>query len=103
MALDITGATVGYDQEGVQTLLDDIKASLITESIEKLRGSETDLATALDEIWRGESEEAFKSNMHDDVETICKALGGAYTALEAEITRTRDAMGEVDNQLVQKN
>lgn len=102
MALDINGATVGFDQWGIKNLLDDIKASLIVESIEKLHSSRADLDNALDEIWQGESEEAFKSNMHEDVETVCNALDSAYKALEAEISRTRDAMGEVDENLVKK-
>ena len=102
MALNIDGATVGFDQEGVSTLLNDIKANLIQEAKDKLKSSKSELDTSLDEIWQGKSEERFKSNMHDDIETVCDALDDAYTSLETEVARARDAMGSVDNTLVEK-
>lgn len=102
MALNIEGATVGFDQDGVRNLLSDIKANVIQEAQDQLKTSVGELDTALDDIWQGKSEERFKSNMHEDVETICDALDDAYNSLVAEIGRARDAMGAVDNTLVEK-
>lgn len=101
MALDISRASVGYDSEGVKNLMNDIKASVIEETKEKLKNSETNLDNALDEIWQGHSEETFKSNMHEDVLVVCDALDTAYATLAAEIIRAGTAMGAADQELVQ--
>jgi uncharacterized protein YukE len=101
MALDINGATVGYDHAGIDTLLRDIKANVIEEAKEKLKSSEATLDESLDNIWQGKSEETFKNNMHQDVLVVCDALDKAYDTLAAEIYRTGSAMGQVDEGLVE--
>ena len=101
MALNIEGATVGYDSEGVNDLLNQIKADVIEDAKTKLKESESTLTEALDAIWQGKSEETFKSNMHADVLVVCDALDKAYATLHAEVYKTVYAMGHVDENLVQ--
>lgn len=100
MALDINGATVGYDAEGLNTLLTNIKANVIEEAKEALKNSESKLDEALDAIWQGKSEETFKSNMHEDVLKVCDALDTAYNSLNAEVSKAALAMAHVDGALV---
>lgn len=101
MALTIENATVGYNQDGIKSLMEDIKANVIEEAKNSLKNSENTLDEALDEIWQGKSEETFKSNMHEDVLVVCDALDTAYNTLAAEIYRAGHAMGRVDEELVQ--
>lgn len=102
MALEIKDATVGYDEQGVRSLLNDIKANVIEEAENKLESSESKLIEALDDIWAGRSADTFKSNMHEDILTVRQALEGAYRALETEIYNARSAMGNVDDNLVEE-
>ena len=101
MALNIEGATVGYDHAGIDALMGEIKADVIEEAKNKLKESESTLDESLDTIWQGKSEETFKSNMHEDVLVVCDALDKAYDTLAAEIYRAGHAMGRVDEELVQ--
>lgn len=102
MTLEIKDATVGYNEQGVRSLLDDIRANVIEEAESKLESSETKLIEALDDIWVGKSADAFKSNMHEDILTVRQALESAYKALEIEIYNARSAMGNVDANLVEE-
>lgn len=100
MALNIEGATVGFDQEGISTLMTDIQASVIQEAKDKLDAERENLNSALDEIWQGHSEEIFKQNMFNDIETLKRQYDIVYNALAAEISQLHKAMGDIDENLV---
>lgn len=100
MALNIEGATVGFDQEGISTLMADIQASVIQEAKDKLDAERENLNSTLDEIWQGHSEEIFKQNMFNDIETLKRQYDIVYNALAAEISQLHKAMGDIDENLV---
>ena len=100
MALDISGATVGYDATGIKALLSNIHASVIQEASDEMVARRGDLDQALDQVWQGESEEKFKENMDDDVKRVRNALEKIYRALEGEVNQIGQRMGKVDEELV---
>lgn len=101
MALDIEGATVGYDSAGVKQLMTDIQAHVIEEAAGKLTANLTTLDTAIDDCWAGRAAEVFKTNMEKDVNAIKDALNQAYGSLSAEVSQIVSQMGQVDQELVQ--
>jgi uncharacterized protein YukE len=102
MPLTISGATVGYDAEGISTLLDRVRADVINASKEELRKNLANLETSVDAIWQGHSEEVFKENMAEDVDRICSSLDTLYANLASEISQIGVRMAEIDNNLVKE-
>ena len=100
MELTIKGATVGFDKEGISNLMTDIQANVIQEAKDKLDAERDNLNSTLDEIWQGHSEEIFKQNMFNDIETLKKQYDIMYNALAAEISQLHKAMGDIDQNLV---
>lgn len=100
MPLTITGATVGYDNGGVNQLMQDIHANMIEEAANQLETNLETLNTAVDEVWVGHSADVFKENMRTDVTKIKEALNKAYDSLSSEISQVVQRMGEVDQELV---
>lgn len=103
MALDISGATVGYDADGIASLLAKIKADVIDEASTEMKARSTDLENALDQVWQGDSEEQFKENMQNDIRKVRRALDKAYESLASEIGQIGQRMGQVDENLVESN
>ena len=100
MALTIEGATVGYDNEGVNKLSQDIKAEQIDAAISHMKGNLETWTSTVDEVWRGHSADIFKQNVQTDVEKITSALEKTHEALDAELKQIVKAMGNVDQELV---
>lgn len=103
MALDISGASVGYDADGIESLLAKIKADVIDEASTEMKTRATDLKTALDNVWQGDSEEQFKENMDNDIRKVRFALQKAYESLASEVGQIGQRMGQVDEDLVESN
>ena len=102
MALTIEGATVGYDSAGVKQLSNDIKTEQIDEAITNLDKNFETLTTAVDDIWAGRAAENFKTNMKTDVEKLKAALNATHAVLDSELNQIVKAMGNVDQELVEK-
>ena len=100
--LNIGGADIGFDANEVQRALNDIHAHVIETTENALRFNLTNLDAAVDEVWSGKSAETFKSNMHFDVEAICKALDEAYEGLKIQFAQMTNAMNEFDANLIQE-
>lgn len=103
MALTIDKATVGYDQEGISTLLTDIQANVIEEAKNQLDSGKGALEETLDSIWQGHSEEVFKQNMTDDITTLKDTFDKMYSVLANEISQAAQRMGEIDQKLVERS
>lgn len=100
MALTIENATVGYDANGIEQLLNNINTNVVEESHNKLGGGLNDLETTIEEIWRGESSTIFRNNMRDDVQKVEEAIDQVYDVLRGEISQIVEAMTQVDQNLI---
>ena len=102
MALEIEGASIGYDSNNLQSTLMDIHTDCIIKAQNELRTNLKDLNDALNECWVGVSADNFKSNMEKDVEGICKGLESAYNDLVEEFKGILAELAKIDEELVTK-
>lgn len=101
MALNIEGASLGYDANGVQSYINDINTNLVEEACTQLQTGLAGLRTATDQVWVGQSAETFKTNMEHDVDAICAAMRESREVLIAELKELANRMGQLDENLVQ--
>lgn len=102
MALNIEGATIGYDVNNVQQALNNLNVNCIEKTIEQMKSSYHDLETAVDDAWHGASANTFKQNIWTDIDTISKTLKSTYDILESELYQIMNVMAEADSELVQE-
>ena len=102
MALNIEGATLGYDANNIRALLNDMNTNVIQETISKMGSGLGDLDSHVDEVWVGASAKNFKNNMSHDKDVIAAALRESYVALEGELNQIVNKMDELDRNLVQE-
>lgn len=100
MALTIEGASQGYDRGGVEVLMQRIHSEVINEAKNSMQNNLSNLNTAIDDIWQGQSATNFKNNMALDVQSIKDALDATYEVLNTEIHQVANAMAQVDQELV---
>lgn len=102
MALNISGATIGYDENSMTQTLNHVHNDCVVTAKNALRQN---LATLRDEVhacWVGQSANNFMDNMEHDVEEICKGLDAAYDGLEAEFKKVLAGLSEIDQELIDK-
>lgn len=100
MALTIDKATVGFDANGLQTLMNDIQVKLVDDTVNNLKNNFQNLVTALEEIWQGQSEQIFVSNMMVDLNKIMKAITAAGEQLQTTVTNMGAELVHADQELV---
>jgi uncharacterized protein YukE len=100
MALSIESATVGIDHEQAVALLEAVHADVIEEAQSQLDEAIFSLEDAVDQIWRGKSADTFISNMEKDKDVVKNALDLAYDDLSIELSNIREAMNNIDENLV---
>ena len=101
MALTIEGATLGYDANNIQALLNDMNTEVIQKTKTTMRNALDGLRNDVDAVWVGASAEKFKSNMEIDVGVIARGLDQAFENLKAELNQIVSAMDKIDQSLVQ--
>ena len=102
MALTITESTTGYDKSGITALLNKIHADVIIKASDQMKSGKEKLKETVDVCWQGHSAQVFKENLDTDVNNICEALEATYGSLVSELTQIQNAMGQVDQELVEK-
>ena len=100
MALNIEGATIGFDANNLQSTLNHIHNNCVVNAQNSFKRNMDTLRTAVDECWVGQSAETFKSNMQSDVDQICKQLDDAYAALKGVFQSVQNQYAELDEGLI---
>ena len=100
MALTIEGANVGFDSNGLQTLLDDIQVKLVGDTIDHLNNNFNTLVESLENIWQGQSEKIFIGNMAADLQKISTAIRSAGQQLQTTVTNMGAEVIHADEELV---
>ena len=100
MALTISGATFGVDANELRTALNNINVQVIEAAKSEMRKGLSDLQTAVDTVWVGQSAETFKTNMVHDQNTIASKLDATYKSLVSEFARITKEMFEKESTLV---
>ncbi len=102
MSLQISGADVGADINGITQALNNLQQKVILDAINKMNSSLSTLRESVDEAWVGQSAENFKSNMETDKDAIVQALQDSYDSLKSEMDQIISKMGEADEALIEK-
>ena len=100
MALNIEGATLGFDANNVQAAINSLNTEVIENTKVTMNQKLSELRTAVDTIWVGASAEQFKKNMEFDVNKICSQLDETKKILEEELYNIVNKMGELDQNLI---
>lgn len=98
--LNIEKATLGYDANNIQKLLNRINSDVIFAAQRDLRQNLADLRSATDEVWVGHSALQFKSNMDSDVDKVCAALDATFEVLKGQLNDIVNKMDTDDKNLV---
>ncbi len=102
MALGITKATFGVDENGIQALINDLNTKCITDTKTKMSQGMDGLRDAVNASWQGKSAENFKHNLDSDRKTISEGLEKSFEILKKELFEIANKMGEVDESLIKK-
>lgn len=102
MALNIEGASVGYDENSMNSTLNHVHNDCVVSAKNALRQNLSTLRDAVHACWVGQSANNFMDNMDKDVEEICKGLDAAYEGLEAEFKKVLAGLSEIDQNLIEK-
>ena len=102
MALNIEGATIGFDANNVETALNNLNAQVIQEAIKTMNSSMSKLRDSVDEAWVGASAEQFKANMESDKNKITENLQESYDVLKSEMYQIVNEMADADAALVDR-
>lgn len=100
MALNIEGASVGFDSNGLQTLLEDIQVKLVDDTASHLEQNFVNLQTSLRDIWQGQSEQIFEANIQADLQKIIAAIRSAGEQLSTTVTNMGAEVVHADQELV---
>lgn len=100
MALNIEGATIGFDSNNVETALNNLNTKCIQDTINKMNSSMSSLREWVDAAWVGASADQFKKNMETDKEKISEALRSTYDILKSEMYQIVNEMAAADAELV---
>ena len=102
MSLNISGATSGYDVSGMQSLINEVKITIIPAVAKSIRDSVQSTRETISSVWVGASAEAFKEKMHNDTETLCNTLDKMAEELENELKTVGVNVEDYDNALAEK-
>lgn len=83
--LNIEKATLGYDANNIQKLLNIINSDVIDKTQQALRDNVKLLRDATDEVWVGHSAIQFKNNIDSDVKNVCDALAATFEVLKKQL------------------
>lgn len=102
MSLGISGATSGYDVNGMQSLINEIKVTIIPQVASSIRSSVTTTRETIDAVWVGASANAFKEKLSNDSETLCNTLEELAGSIENEIKVVGTNVEDYDNALAEQ-
>lgn len=100
MALNIENATIGFDENNVETALNNLNTKCIQDTITKMNNSMQGLREYVDSAWVGASAEQFKNNMEADKNKIAQSLQDTYDILKSEMYQIVNEMAAADEELV---
>ena len=102
MALNIEGASIGYDETNMVATLNNVHNNCVLTAERALRNNLAGLRDEVHLCWVGKSADNFMHNMEHDVEEICKGLDAAYEGLCAEFKKVLAGLAEVDQGLIER-
>lgn len=94
--LNIEQAGIGYDQVGITTFLNKLNLDVIDDLIQTIHGNMGTLRSAVDQVWAGQSANAFKEKLERDSETMRQTLEGIKDDVKAEFAQIAQNVDNYD-------
>ena len=101
MALNIEGASIGFDINNIEAAINNLNVRCIGETIELMTSGFSEIQSTVDSVWVGASAEQFKNNIKYDIDNVAKALEETKELLKAEMYHIVNEMTAVDEVLVE--
>ena len=102
MTLNISGATSGYDVNGMQALITEVNTQCVVPACASLRRDVNEVRSTIDQVWVGASAEAFKNKLSDDTETMCQTLEEVGKQIQEQLNNAGSNVEEYDDALAQQ-
>ena len=102
MTLNISGATSGYDVNGMQALITEVNTQCVVPACSSLRRDVNNVRSTIDQVWVGSSAEAFKNKLTEDTETMCKTLEDVGKLIQEQLNNAGSNVEEYDDALAQQ-
>lgn len=99
MALNIEGATYGYDKDGLSALKENIRIKCIEQTKDTLSKGHTDLKDKIDEAWVGSSANKFKIKLAGDIHDTKNAIDNVGATISKILTDALKGMADVDESI----
>lgn len=99
MALNIEGASYGYDSNNLQQLKQRINVNCVSDTIANIRTGLNALNTAVTNAWVGTSADRFKEKMQADADAVSKFIQEAGDLCLAGLDGVGAGIKEVDESI----
>lgn len=94
-----SGFEYGFDSQGVENLLAEIRGVVITQAADDAIKELSQIKTACNENWQGESREVFLKRLEEDANAFSNSLKELYNAFEKEIMNAAFNFNNFDKNL----
>ncbi|MBO5475647.1 MAG: hypothetical protein J5982_04025 [Bacilli bacterium] len=99
--LNIEQAGIGYDTVGISNFLNKLNLDVIDDLISKLHNNMGTLRAAVDQVWAGQSANAFKEKLERDSETMIQTLEGIKDDVKAEFAQIAQNVDNYDSAIAE--
>ena len=99
--LNIEQAGIGYDTAGISNFLNKLNLDVIDDLVSKLHNNIGPLREAVDQVWVGQSANAFKEKLERDSETMIQTLEGIKDDVKAEFAQIAQNVDNYDSAIAE--
>ena len=99
--LNIEQAGIGYDTVGISNFLNKLNLDVIDDLISKLHNNMGTLRAAVDQVWAGQSANAFKEKLERDSETMIQRLERIKDDVKAEFAQIAQNVDNYDSAIAE--
>ncbi len=90
----------GFDSEGVDSYLKEIKSIVLTQAADAL-DSTSGIKSVCESNWEGKARDDFLSNLKKDKDHVKEQFEELYEILDGEINQVKNAMANKDKTLIE--
>lgn len=97
--LNIEQATVGYDTVGIEDFLQKLNLEVISKLRQHINDNVGNLRQAVDQVWAGQSAEAFKAKIDRDSAIMIKTLEGIEDDVKGQFAQIAKNVDDYDSSI----
>lgn len=102
MALDISGAKVGYSTTGIQEFLEKLNVDVIDALVQEINTTIPNLVSTVDNVWMGQAAQAFKEKLERDSDTMMKTLSQIKEDVKGEFAQIAKNIDTYDSGIAEE-